>query len=101
MGVLWVVIRGWGIANIPATSGIALYGIVNELSRLFLPLFALIILWATGALAGVQNADTAWSDRDHQRRSPSWSLRRSSSPSCGPNGLQTGSGGRGNGSSPG
>ena len=60
MGVLWVVIRGWGIANIPATSGIALYGIVNELSRLFLPLFALIILWATGALAGVQNADTAW-----------------------------------------
>ena len=60
MGVLWVVIRGWGIANIPATSGIALYGIVNELSRLFLPLFALIILWATGDLAGVQNADTAW-----------------------------------------
>jgi hypothetical protein len=60
MGVLWVVIRGWGIANIPATSGIALYGIVNELSRLFLPLFALIILWGTGALAGAQNADTAW-----------------------------------------
>ena len=60
MGVLWVVIRGWGIANIPATSGIALYGIVNELSRLFLPLFALIILWSTGALAGAQNADTAW-----------------------------------------
>ena len=60
MGVLWVVIRGWGVANIPATSGIALYGIVNELSRLFLPLFALIILWTTGALAGVQNADTAW-----------------------------------------
>src|SRR5258705_4832220 len=27
MGVLWVVVRGWGIANIPATSGIALYGI--------------------------------------------------------------------------
>jgi uncharacterized membrane protein YbhN (UPF0104 family) len=60
MGVLWVVVRGWGIANIPATSGIALYGIVNELSRLFLPLFAVIVLWATGALAGVQNADTAW-----------------------------------------
>ena len=60
MGVLWLVIRGWGIANIPATSGIALYGIVNELSRLFLPLFAVIVLWATGALAGVQNSDTAW-----------------------------------------
>jgi len=60
MGVLWVVVRGWGIANIPATSGIALYGIVNELSRLFLPLFAILLLAATGALAGVQNADTAW-----------------------------------------
>ena len=60
MGVLWVVIRGWGVANIPATSGIALYGIVNELSRLFLPLFAVVVLAATGALAGAQNADTAW-----------------------------------------
>ena len=60
MGVLWVVVRGWGIANIPATSGIALYGVVNELSRLFLPLFAVVVLAATGALAGVKNADTAW-----------------------------------------
>ena len=60
MGVLWVVVRGWGIANIPATSGIALYGVVNELSRLFLPLFAVVILAATGALAGATNADTAW-----------------------------------------
>ena len=60
MGVLWVVVRGWGIANIPATSGIALYGVVNELSRLFLPFFAVVVLVATGALAGVNNADTAW-----------------------------------------
>ena len=60
MGVLWVVVRGWGVGNIPATSGIALYGIVNELSRLFLPLFAVVVLAATGGLAGVQNADTAW-----------------------------------------
>ncbi len=60
MGVLWVVVRGWGIANIPATSGIALYGIVNELSRLFLPLFAVIVLAATGDLAAAQNADKAW-----------------------------------------
>ena len=60
MGVLWVVVRGWGIANIPATSGIALYGVVNELSRLFLPFFAVVVLVATGALAGVKNADTAW-----------------------------------------
>jgi uncharacterized membrane protein YbhN (UPF0104 family) len=60
MGVLWVVIRGWGVANIPATSGIALYGIVNELSRLFLPLFAVIVLAATGDLSSAQNADKAW-----------------------------------------
>jgi uncharacterized membrane protein YbhN (UPF0104 family) len=60
MGVLWVVIRGWGVANIPATSGIALYGIVNELSRLFLPLFAVIVLAATGDLTSAQNADKAW-----------------------------------------
>ena len=60
MGVLWVVVRGWGIANIPATSGIALYGVVNELSRLFLPLFAVVVLAATGALAGAKNTDTAW-----------------------------------------
>ena len=38
MGVLWVIVRGWGIPNAAATSGIALYGVVNELSRLFLPL---------------------------------------------------------------
>ena len=60
MGVLWVVVRGWGVANIPATSGIALYGIVNELSRLFLPLFAVMVLAATGELASAQNADKAW-----------------------------------------
>jgi uncharacterized membrane protein YbhN (UPF0104 family) len=60
MGVLWVVIRGWGVPNIPATSGIALYGIVNELSRLFLPLFAVMFLAATGDLASAQNADKAW-----------------------------------------
>ncbi|MEI8335014.1 MAG: lysylphosphatidylglycerol synthase domain-containing protein [Chloroflexota bacterium] len=60
MGVLWVVVRGWGIPNIPATSGIALYGIVNMLSRLFLPLFAIITLAATGDLAGKENAGRAW-----------------------------------------
>jgi uncharacterized membrane protein YbhN (UPF0104 family) len=60
MGVLWVVVRGWGIANIPATSGIALYGVVSQLSRLFLPLFAVIVLWATGSLSSVEDADRAW-----------------------------------------
>ena len=40
MGVVWVVVRGWGIANQPATSGIALYGVINQLGRLALPLLA-------------------------------------------------------------
>ena len=31
MGVLWVVVRGWGIDNASATAGVALYGVVNEL----------------------------------------------------------------------
>jgi uncharacterized membrane protein YbhN (UPF0104 family) len=60
MGVLWVVVRGWGIPNIPATSGIALYGVVNILSRLFLPLFAIVILALAGELSGKSNAGTAW-----------------------------------------
>jgi len=60
MGVLWLVVRGWGIKNIPATSGIALYGVVNELSRLFLPLFAIVLLAVAGDLAGNENAGTAW-----------------------------------------
>ena len=60
MGVLWVVVRGWGVGNAPATSGIALYGVVNELSRLALPLFAIIVLAASGELAGAQDTGTAW-----------------------------------------
>ena len=60
MGVLWVIVRGWGIPNAAATSGIALYGVVNELSRLFLPLFAIVTLALTGGLAGASNAGTAW-----------------------------------------
>ena len=60
IGVLWVVLRGWGIPNIPATSGIALYGVVHELSRPFLPLFAIITIAVTGDLAGSANAGKAW-----------------------------------------
>jgi uncharacterized membrane protein YbhN (UPF0104 family) len=60
MGVLWVIVRGWGIPNAAATSGIALYGVVNELSRLFLPLLAIVTLALTGGLAGASNAGTAW-----------------------------------------
>lgn len=59
MGVLWVVVRGWGVANIPATSGIALYGIVNELSRLFLPLLAIVTLALTSGLP-TSDTTTVW-----------------------------------------
>jgi uncharacterized membrane protein YbhN (UPF0104 family) len=52
MGVVWVVVRGWGIANQPATSGIALYGIINVLGRLALPLLAAIALILTAQLGG-------------------------------------------------
>ncbi|MFI5261970.1 MAG: YbhN family protein [Candidatus Limnocylindrales bacterium] len=60
MGVLWVVIRGWGVGNAAATSGIAIYGVVNELSRLFLPLFAIVILAVTGDLTNAAHATTGW-----------------------------------------
>ncbi len=59
MGVLWVVVRGWGVANIPATSGIALYGVVNILSRLSLPLFAIATLALTSGLP-TTDSGTAW-----------------------------------------
>ncbi len=49
MGVLWVVMRGWGVSIRAATSGIALYGVINQLNRLAIPLFALILLTITGS----------------------------------------------------
>ncbi len=49
MGVLWVVMRGWGVSIRAATSGIALYGVINQLNRLAIPLFALILLTVSGA----------------------------------------------------
>ena len=60
MGVLWVVVRGWGIANAAATSGVALYGVVNILSRMFLPLFGIVAVALAGDLASSKNAGTAW-----------------------------------------
>jgi uncharacterized membrane protein YbhN (UPF0104 family) len=59
MGVLWVVVRGWGISNAAATAGVALYGVVNELSRLALPLIAIVALAVSGDLTSGQNAETA------------------------------------------
>ena len=49
MGILWVVVRGWGIRVQPATSGIALYGVINQLARLATPALAVIVLVAIGA----------------------------------------------------
>jgi uncharacterized membrane protein YbhN (UPF0104 family) len=54
MGVVWVVFRGWGIPAQSSTSGVALYGIVNTLSRFALPLFAAIIVAVTGELLGAR-----------------------------------------------
>ena len=52
MGVVWVVVRGWGVPVQSATSGIVLYGVVNQLGRLALPLISFIDLLATGYLVG-------------------------------------------------
>jgi uncharacterized membrane protein YbhN (UPF0104 family) len=60
MGVLWVVVRGWGVGNAPATSGVALYGVINILSRMALPLFGIVALAIGGELASAKNAGTAW-----------------------------------------
>ena len=49
MGILWVVVRGWGIRVQPATSGIALYGVTNQLARLAMPVLAVIVLGVAGA----------------------------------------------------
>jgi uncharacterized membrane protein YbhN (UPF0104 family) len=60
MGVLWVVVRGWGIGNAAATSGIALYGVINILSRMFLPLFAIILIAISGDLSSAPNQGAVW-----------------------------------------
>ncbi|HET7830314.1 MAG TPA: lysylphosphatidylglycerol synthase domain-containing protein [Candidatus Limnocylindrales bacterium] len=57
MGVLWVVLRGWGVPNKPATSGMALYGVINQLNRLLTPLIALVAVTFVGA--GQQGYDVA------------------------------------------
>src|SRR3954451_13231660 len=56
MGVVWVVLRGWGIGLQPATAGIALYGIINTLGRFALPLLAIVVIAATGDLGSSRNA---------------------------------------------
>ncbi|HET9344533.1 MAG TPA: hypothetical protein VFO05_02430 [Candidatus Limnocylindrales bacterium] len=56
MGVVWVVFRGWGISAQEATSGVALYGIIATLGRFALPLFAVIVVAATGELFGARRS---------------------------------------------
>ncbi len=60
MGVLWVVVRGWGVGNAAATSGIALYGVINILSRMVLPLFGILALVVAGDLTRPADAGAAW-----------------------------------------
>jgi uncharacterized membrane protein YbhN (UPF0104 family) len=60
MGVLWVVVRGWGIGNTAATSGIALYGVINILSRMVLPLLGILALVVAGDVARPADAGAAW-----------------------------------------
>jgi uncharacterized membrane protein YbhN (UPF0104 family) len=60
MGVLWVVVRGWGIGIAAATSGVALYGVVNILSRLFLPLIGIVALTTAGDLTDAGDTTAVW-----------------------------------------
>jgi uncharacterized membrane protein YbhN (UPF0104 family) len=60
LGVLWIVVRDWGVSNRAATSGIAVYGIVNVLSYLFLPLVAAAFLTVTGGFTETGNPALAW-----------------------------------------
>jgi putative heme transporter len=52
MAVVWVVMRGWGVGIKEATSGIAVYGVLNTLTRLVTPLLAFVALLLTGGLGG-------------------------------------------------
>jgi len=60
LGVLWVVVRGWGVTNTAATSGIALYGIANTLSVLMLPLLAVAALTVSGGFSPSAHPTNAW-----------------------------------------
>jgi uncharacterized membrane protein YbhN (UPF0104 family) len=49
MGVLWVIIRGWGLGAQETTGGIALYGVFDQLSRLGMGIVgALLLIFAEG-----------------------------------------------------
>jgi uncharacterized membrane protein YbhN (UPF0104 family) len=53
LGIVWVVLRGWGVALKDATSGVALYGIIYTLGRFALPLIAIVVLALTEGLDSI------------------------------------------------
>ena len=59
MGVIWVVLRGWGVSLQGATTGMALYGMINTLGRFALPLFALILIAIAGGGDGTHSGARA------------------------------------------
>jgi uncharacterized membrane protein YbhN (UPF0104 family) len=69
MGILWVIVRGWGIKVQPATSGIALYGVTNQLARLATPVLAVILVVAVALMIAILRSDRAadWLGRTGQR----------------------------------
>jgi uncharacterized membrane protein YbhN (UPF0104 family) len=60
MGVVWLIQRSWGIPNPVASAGVAGYGIVNILGRLFLPIIAITLLAVTGQMPTDVEARFAW-----------------------------------------
>jgi uncharacterized membrane protein YbhN (UPF0104 family) len=59
MGILWVVVRGWGVPVKAATSGIGLYGVINQLARLATPLIAVVVLAVSGGAGGASGPAVA------------------------------------------
>jgi uncharacterized membrane protein YbhN (UPF0104 family) len=56
LGIVWVVMRGWGISLQDATSGVALYGIIYTLGRFALPLIAIVVLALTQGVGSIGTA---------------------------------------------
>ncbi|HEU5205085.1 MAG TPA: lysylphosphatidylglycerol synthase domain-containing protein [Candidatus Limnocylindrales bacterium] len=56
MAILWVVVRGWGVPIKAATSGIGLYGVINQLARLATPLMAVVVIAVSGSMGGASGA---------------------------------------------
>lgn len=52
LGIVWVVLRGWGIGAREATSGVALYGTLNTLGRFALPVLAGVVVFLSGQVTG-------------------------------------------------